>query len=130
MTAIRKVRPILWFKVLTRQGKPIDGSGETWLLPYRGYNGDTLDFTAQKALCPHGDKWTALPQITGTWLVSNPKNLYPLNNTRSIFVAELLVAPAYEAAGMIWVQKLRLIREATNLDLKGFGIYRAFGQII
>ena len=126
---IKEIRPTLWFKVLTRQGTPIDGSKETWSLPYRQYNGDMLNFT-QQALCPDGDKWMALPQITGTWLTRNPKPLYPLNNTRRIFVAELPEAPAFENAGMIWAGKLRLVREATNLDLKGFGIYRAFRQVI
>lgn len=127
---IKEIRPKLWFKVLTLQGNAIDGSGETWSLPHRRRNGDTLNFTGQNALYPDGDKWTALPGITGTWLTRNPKPLYPLNNTRRIFVAELLEAPAYEATGMIWAGKVRLIREATNLDLKGFGIYRAFRQII
>ncbi|MCB0374784.1 MAG: hypothetical protein KDD04_02585 [Sinomicrobium sp.] len=128
--AIKQTRPKLWFKVLDRWGKPIDGTGETWSLPYRRRSGDTLDFTGQRALCPDGDTWLTLPEVTGTWLISNPKPLYTLNNTRRIFVAELHVTPAYQANGMIWVHKVRLVREATNLDLKGFGIYRAFRQII
>jgi len=127
---IKQTRPALWFKVLTCQGTPIDGSGETWSLPNGQYNGDTLDFTAQQALYPDGDTWTPLPGITGTWLTNNPKPLYPLNNTRRIFVAELLEAPAYQVGGVIWAGKVRLVREATNLDVKGFGIYRALRQVI
>ena len=128
--AIKQTYPILWFKVLTRQGKPIDGTGETWSLPRGRNSGNMLNFTAQRAFYSDAGKWTALPQITGTWLISNPKPLYPLNNTRRIFVAEIPATPVYQAGGMIWVHKVRLIREATNLDLKDFGIYRSFRQIV
>ncbi|MDH5383017.1 MAG: hypothetical protein OEW75_19350, partial [Cyclobacteriaceae bacterium] len=59
-----------------------------------------------------------------------PKELYPHNSNRIIFVAELLTSPSHEVPGIVWVHQVRLIREATNLDLKRFGIYRAFRQII
>lgn len=127
---IKETRPTLWFKVLTRQGTPIDGSGETWSLPCGRDSGDKLDFTAQQAYYCNREVCSQLVGITGTWLVSDPKMLYPLNNTRRIFVAALLSVPVYKAPGTIWVHHLRLVREATNLDLKGFGIYRAFRQII
>lgn len=127
---IQQTQRAIWFKVLTRQGKPIDGSKETWSLPCGRRSGDTLNFETQMALYPDEVKWIALPQVTGTWLISNPKPLYPLNNTRRIFVAAFPEAPVYQTTGMIWVHKVRLVREATNLDVKGFGIYRAFRQIV
>lgn len=130
MMNLEENRSRIWFKVLSENNTPIDGSGESWSLPFRQYKGEVLDFSHQPARCLNEDSWINLPGVTGTWLVSNPKELYPYNSGRRIFVAELLSSPSHELAGIIWVHKLRLVREATNLDLKRFGIYRAFRQII
>lgn len=130
MMNLKENRSKIWFKVLTNVGEPIDGSLEKWSLPHRQYKGDELNFGKQPACCLNEDRWVEMPGATGTWLVSNPKELYPSDNTRRIFVAELLSTPSHEVSGIIWIDKVRLVREATNLDLKRFGIFRAFRQII
>ena len=130
MMHLEENRSQTWFKILTNEGEPIDRSLESWSLPHRQFKGDKLDFSKQRAYCLNENKWVELPEVTGTWLVSNPKELYPYNSNRRIFVAELLSTPSHEISGIIWVHHVRLVREATNLDLKRFGIYRAFRQII
>ncbi len=130
MLNLRENKSKIWFKILTDNGDPIDGSSENWSLPFRQYKGDELDFSKQQARCLNEDKWIEMPGVTGSWLVRNPKELYPYNSNRKIFVAELQTTPFHEVPGIIWVHKVRLVREATNLDLKRFGIYRAFKQII
>jgi hypothetical protein len=59
-------------------------------------------------------------------LCSNPKEF--LKGQYRAFVVEYKGEPLAEYPGLIWVKELRLVREATNLDLKRFGIYRAFIQ--
>jgi hypothetical protein len=119
-----------WFKILTNMGKPIDGSSEKWSLPYRQYKGEELDFSQQQASFSNKDEWTKLEDTKGTWLVSNPKEVYQSNSNHKIFVAELLSTPSHEIKGVIWVNKVRLVREATYLELKRFDIYRVFMPII
>lgn len=123
-------RSKIWFKVVAKDGKPVDGSQELWSFPFRTEKGDELDFSNQAALGLNDGKWIRMKSATGTWLVSSLKELYTSNSERKIFVAELLSPPVYELPGIIWVHKVRLVREATNLDLKRFGIHRAFGQTI
>lgn len=118
-----------WFKILTHEGKPIDGSSEKWSLPYRQYKGDTLNFEKQPAYCFNGDDWMVLPQVRGTWLVRNPKTIYSCNGQQRIYVAKLLAPINLEISGMVWVAQVQLLREATNMDVKPFGIYRAFKQL-
>ena len=130
MINLKENQSKIWFKVLTDENRAIDGSPEIWSLPYRQDNGDKLNFSDQPARCLNEDKWVDMPGITGTWLVSNPKELYPFNSNRRIFVAELLAPPSHEVPGIIWIHKVRLVREATNMDLRRFGIHRAFRQII
>lgn len=120
----------IWFKILAGNGEPIDGSAEQWSHPFRQHKSAEMDFSKQPGLCLNDDKWVPMPGVTGTWLVSNPKELYLHNSGRRVFVAELLSLPSHEVSGIIWVHKVRLVREATNLDLKRFGIYRAFKQVI
>ncbi len=115
-----------WFKILDDDGKPIDGSSETWSLPYRQYEGDRLHFETQHARCFDGNKWVELPKVRGTWLVRNPKTIYSCNGHQRIYVAKLFAPINLEISGMIWVTKVQLLREATNMDVKPFGIYRAF----
>jgi hypothetical protein len=91
-----------WFKILTPEGRDLDNEMKKW-------------FTSGCRI--------------GTWLVSNPKEF--MQKTNRVFVIELDgEEPIIELSGIIWVRKVRLVREATNLDLKRFGIYRAFRQII
>lgn len=102
-----------WFKILTPEGRDLDNEIKKWFLPER---------------VKKGEWFTSVCRI-GTWLVSNPKEF--MQKTNRIFVIELdSEEPIIELPGIIWVRKVRLVREATNLDLKRFGIYRAFRQII
>lgn len=99
----------VWFKVLTAEGRDLEFESKKWSLP-------------------EGDKkceWLTKGSRIGTWLVSNPKEFMQKNNRA--FIVELSdEQPLAELTGIIWVKRLRLVREATNLDLKKYGIYRAF----
>ncbi|MEP0271383.1 hypothetical protein [Ekhidna sp.] len=124
-------RSQIWFKILLSNGDPIDNSNEKWSLPGGTLKGNSLDFSDHPALSIDKEgKWNELKNTTGTWLVNNPSTCYSLNSGRKIYVAELLELPQREQSGMIWIQKVRLVRLATNLDLRSFGIYRSFQQSI
>ena len=102
-----------WFKILTPEGRDLDNEMKKWFLPEGVKKGE----------------WFTSSCRIGTWLVSNPKEF--MQKTNRVFVVGLdSVEPIIELPGIIWVRKVRLVREATNLDLKRFGIYRAFKQII
>ncbi len=106
-------RSQIWFKVLSPEGRNLDNEMKKWFLPKGVKKGE----------------WFISGNRIGTWLVSNPKEF--MQKTNRVFVVELsLEDPFIELPGIIWVRKLRLIMEATNLDLKRFGIYRAFRQIV
>lgn len=106
-------RSQIWFKVLSPEGRDLDNEMKKWFLPEGVKKGE----------------WFISGCRIGTWLVLNPKEF--MQKTNRVFVAELDGdEPIIELPGIIWVRKVRLIREATNLDLKRFGIYRAFRQII
>lgn len=103
----------IWFKVLSPEGRDLDNEMKKWPLPEGTKKGE----------------WFISGCRIGTWLVSNPKEF--MLKTNRVFVVELDVEePLIELPKMIWVRKVRLVREATNLDLKRFGIYRAFRQIV
>lgn len=103
----------IWFKVLTPEGRDLDNEMKKWPLPDGVRKGETFISGSR----------------IGTWLVSNPKEF--MQKTNRVFVVELDgEEPIAELPGIIWVRKVKLVREATNLDLKRFGIYRAFKQII
>ncbi|MDO9184501.1 MAG: hypothetical protein Q7W13_00705 [Bacteroidia bacterium] len=102
-----------WFKILTPEGRDLDNEMKKWFLPEGVKKGE----------------WFTSGCRIGTWLVLNPKEF--MQKTNRVFVVELdAEEPIIELPGIIWVRKVRLVREATNLDLKRFGIYRAFRQII
>lgn len=106
-------RSQIWFKVLSREGTSLDDEVNKWNLPEGVKKGE----------------WFISSCSMGTWLITNPKEFIQKSNR--VFVAELdTVEPIIELPGIIWVRRTRLVREATNLDLKKFGIYRAFKQII
>ncbi len=103
----------IWFKILSPEGRDLDNEMKKWSLPEGTKKGE----------------WFLSGSRIGTWLVSNPKEF--IQKTNRIFVAELgQEEPIIELPGIIWVKKVRLVREATNLDLKKFGIYRAFRQVL
>lgn len=103
----------IWFKVLTPEGRDLENEMKKWPLPEGTKKGEQFISGCRM----------------GTWLVSNPKEF--MQKINRVFVAELEgEEPIAELPGIIWVRKVRLVREATNLDLKRFGIYRAFRQII
>jgi hypothetical protein len=99
----------VWFKVLTAEGRDLEYETKKWVLP----QGDTK--------CD----WLTKGSPIGTWVVSNPKEFMQKNN-RAYIVELGDQDPIIELTGIIWVKCLRLVREATNLDLKKYGIYRAF----
>lgn len=102
-----------WFKILTLDGESMDHEPNEWSLPQGMNKGN----------------WFVSGCHMGTWLVTNPKEF--IKKTNRVFVAELSTGePLIELSGIIWVRQTRLVREATNLDLKRFGIYRAFREII
>ncbi|MBS1635411.1 MAG: hypothetical protein JST26_05765 [Bacteroidetes bacterium] len=106
-------RSQLWFKVLSPEGRDLDNEMKKWPLPDGEKKGE----------------WFISGSRIGTWLVLDPKE--HMQKTNRVFIAELEKSePIIELPGIIWVRQVRLIREATNLDLKPFGIYRVFKQII
>lgn len=106
-------RSQIWFKILTAEGRDIENETKKWFLPEGVKKGE----------------WFTSGSRIGTWLVSNPKEF--MQKTNRAFVAELDgEEPLIELRGIVWVRKVRLVREATNLDLKRFGIFRAFRQIV
>jgi hypothetical protein len=120
-----------WFKILNTDGSPIDGSNENWHLPSGQSKGKVTDFSGLNSrwILDHG--WHTLSKgVKGTWLISDPNLVYNPNQKMRLFIAEILHDPLYEIEKVIWVTKLRLVREATYLDLKRHGIYRAFDQVI
>lgn len=109
----KNVQKITWFKVLTPEGREPENETKSWDLPQGTKAGS----------------WVISGARTGTLLVANPKSF--LLKTNRVFVAQLDVEPPIiTLPGLIWVRKARLVREATNLDLKPFGIHRVFQQII
>lgn len=103
----------IWFKILTPEGRDLDNEMKKWPLPEGTRKGEQFISGCR----------------IGTWLVSNPKEFTQKINR--VFVVELEgEEPIAELPGIIWVRKVRLVREATNLDLKRFSIYRAFRQIV
>lgn len=119
-----------WFKILKTNSEPIDGSNETWSLPYKQDKGNWSNFTDQPALLENSGHWGRVEGVYGTWLVDNPKHLYRLNPNSKIYVAKWSGTAFRQQAGLIWVPTVQLNREATNLDIKRFGIFRAFQQIL
>ncbi len=119
-----------WFKVLSAEGAAMDGSGEQWQLPTVHGKGRSLDFSRQQAYWHTGGIWYPVDRMLGTWLVSDPKEVYGMNSGQRIFIAEVNSLPLEETIGVVWAGAVRLVREATNLDLKRYGIYRAFKETI
>jgi hypothetical protein len=103
----------VWFKVLTMEGRDLEHESKKWKLP-----------KVDKKCA-----WITKNSPIGTWVVSNPKEFMQKNN--KAYIVELCDdEPIAELIGIIWVKHLRLVREATNLDLKKYRIHRAFKQSI
>jgi hypothetical protein len=130
MMKLEENRSQIWMKVLSPAGGPIDDSQEDWMLPQGIKKSSVMDFSNSPAVCYKDNQWEKLSGVFGTWLVNNPTIVYPLNSGRRIFIAELLSLPGEESPGIIWVTRLRLVREATNMDLKAFGIFRSFSHFV
>ena len=103
----------IWFKILSPENLNLDCEDKKWILPSGTKKGE----------------WFISGARMGTLLVSNPAPFLLKHN--QVFVVELSKEdPIIEVVGLIWVRKARMVRAATNLDLKRFGIYRAFQQIV
>ena len=108
------VRPAnIFFKVLTGEGLSLEEDRLQFSLPRGVKDGD----------------WHSFYSELGCMLYKNPLPFYKQGH--SIYVAEFDAADittSYQE--IIWVKRFRLVRQATNLDLKPFGIYRAIAQVI
>lgn len=130
MLTLNENKSKTWFKVLSEDGTPIDGSLEDWSLPFAHNKGDVLDFTKSRAYWLFGNAWSMLDRLQGTWIINDPRLAYEFNKGHRVFIVELLDPPIEETPGVIWAGRLRLVREAVDLDLRRYGIHRALGQII
>lgn len=132
MIQLKENKSKIWFKILQADATPIDGSSEVWTMPYRERKGELTTFPGESSRNVNAQgEWYINPILKSvSWLVSNPTTLYKPNSNLKIYVAQLIDAPIYEEPGMIWVHRAYLLREATNLDLKPFGLFRAFSQIL
>ena len=103
----------IWFKILSPENNSLDFENQQWVLP-KG---------------PKKVDWFTSQSQIGTFLVSDPTPFIMKFN--KVFVVELAKEdPVVELPGIIWVRKARLVREATYLDLKRFGIHRTIQQSI
>ena len=130
MIALDENRSKIFFKLLQSDASPIDGSDEQWSLPVGEKKGDVMTFDGMSRKHQNGLWYPSSDLMNVTWLTWDLTKYYPLNSGFRIFVAQIFSPPLYEEPGIIWVEKACLVREATNLDLKRFGIYRAFEQNI
>jgi len=108
------VRPAnIFFKVLTGEGHSLEE--------------DCLQFSLPKGV--KNGEWHSFQSELGCMLYKNPLPFY--KQGLQIYVAQFDAADittSYQE--FIWVKRFRLVRQATNLDLKPFGIYRAIAQVI
>ena len=108
------VRPAnIFFKVLTGEGHSLEEDRLQFSLPRGVKDGD----------------WHSFHSELGCMLYKNPLPFY--KQGLQIYVAQFDAADittSYQE--IIWVKRFRLVRQATNLDLKPFGIYRAIAQVI
>ena len=108
------VRPAnIYFKVLTKDGHSLEEDQLSYSLPKGVKDGE----------------WHSFQSELGCMLYKNPLPFY--KQGYHIYVAHFDAADittTYQE--IIWVKRFRLVRQATNLDLKPFGIYRALAQVI
>lgn len=108
------VRPAnIYFKVLTKDGLSLEEDQLRYSLPKGVKDGN----------------WHRSHSEQGCMLYKNPLPFYKQGYL--IYVAHFDAADittTYQE--IIWVKRFRLVRQATNLDLKPFGIYRAIAQVI
>ncbi len=132
MIQLHENKSRIWFKILNADGSPIDGSSEHWTLPHRDRKGVLTTFPGEpcRRRSPEGCWYIDPTYKEASWLVHDPRPLYPLNSGLRLYIAQVLESPTYEEPGMIWVNRVWLLREATNLDLKPFGIHRAIHPFI
>lgn len=127
MIRLHENKSQIWFKVLSNENLPIDGTSENWHLPKINRGGNKVQFLGDIKVLSEDATWVSNTKYqNATWLVSNPTVIYKTNSMFRIYVAQLWGTPIYERPGMIWVQEAALLREATNFDLRPFGIHRAF----
>jgi len=115
-----------WYKILNKDGSPIDGSKEIWSLPEGKKDGEICKFYSKSRELLKNHWILHSPAIGATWLVNNPNLVYKLDYEYEIFAARIFSKPLYEKDGFIWIDKVQLIRKATNHELRRFNIHRAF----
>jgi len=103
----------IYFKVVDGEGSSLEEVGFTFSLPKGPLNGAWHEFSPE-APC---------------LLYKNPLPFY--EQGMRIYVAGFDPGDITTIwKGIVWVRRLRLIREATSLDLRPFGIHRAIAQNI
>ena len=101
----------IWYLVLNEDLSSLDHAEDNWkrYLPQEEKKGE----------------WKKSQGNQAVHLMSNPTEQY--REGRRVFVVEIKGEPIKEKPGEIWMQELRLVREATVLDIKELGLY--FGQV-
>ena len=93
-------------------------------------DGKSLEEDRFEPSLPEGRKdgaWHTFDSALGSLLTKNPLPFYQPG--RIIYVARFDradITATYQE--LIWVSRMRLVRRATNLDLKPFGLYRSILQ--
>jgi hypothetical protein len=101
-----------WYKVTSYAGRSVENIHEKWPLPAEDKKGE----------------WYSSPSQLGTMLVTNPKPFF--SGVNRVFIAELdKDAPVVEIAGVVWVKKARLVREANGKELAQLSMFRSFGPL-
>lgn len=100
----------IWYLVLSKNLKALDSSEESWkeYLPVEDSKG----------------KWKKGEGEEGVRLMSNPLKDY--KEGHRLFVVEIKGHPVKEKPGEIWMRDLKILREATSVDIKELGLQ--FGQ--
>ncbi len=122
----------IWYLVLSSDWKSVSGEEDARENSREekssdGKNGSVNSNENWKQYLPVEErkgKWKISDDEEGIRLVSNPLKEY--KKGRKVFVVEIKGQPVREERGEIWMRELKIVREATPVDIKELGLY--FGQ--